>query len=1310
MPVRRSPPSLRSPPETALLRLARIAGITLIATFAAFALALLTVRFVVFPQVESYRDDLTAALSRELGQPVEIDALETGWEGWNPKLGLTGFRVRDRARAIAAPLLDLPRVDMVVAWTSLPFLELRLKRLVIERPRLSIRRDRAGMLHVAGIEIDPAEAAGDTRLTDWILDQREILVRDALVAWDDDLRNAPQLLLDHVQLRLEHRFGEHRFGLHGTPPAELAAPIDIRGEWRGGSVSDWRSATGRMYVHLEYADVAAWREWLALPVQVDRGKGALQLWFGFGAGVAQDIVGDVELEDAVVRFEDRLPELRLDHVAGRFGWREQEGQQQVFGHDVRFALAGGGKIDPSTFTVSWREASAEVPALLRVEFDRLQLEPLRAVAANLPLPDPVRADLARYAPRGTLTRGRLQWDGPRDAPTAYAGRADFSDLGVVALGVLPGGSGLSGSVDFSEAGGTLKLQTQAAALDLPRVFLAPLAFDRLDGVATWRRKAGAVELRLESLDFANPHATGRATGTYRSAATGPGVIDLSARLSDGDLTQAYRYLPRWIDSATRDWLRLGIKKGRATEATLKLAGNLADFPFADGKPGTFLVEGKTTGVVLDYADRWPPLTDLDAAVRFAGKGLVVEGRSARVYGAEVGGTRAEIPDLDAEFPRLAIAGDAAGPVADFLRFVEESPVAGWIGDVTDRAEGAGRGQLKLRLDLVLGSQGEDKVAGAFTFVDAQLRLRGVPLLANVNGVLEFTEADVRAREIAVDVAGGPARISVRNDAGRLRVDAAGSASVAAVRREFTLPFADRIAGPLPWTIAIDLGDEAVAWTIDSTLKGTTVDLPAPLGKRPDDAVALRIARRPLAGRTDRDTLAVTYGGILDAALQRELTPAGPVVERGLIELGDARRTPGAVRADRPGVWLRAKLPELDLDRWLGELKRDTGATAEPGAAAPELAGFDLDVAAMEAFGGRWNDLRITGRSARPDLRLTLAGREVEGTAVWSPAAPEHLNGRLVARLSRLATGGGGDRSAGPRDATRNDPAIADAWPELDVVADAYVSKDHELGRLEILAKPRGSEWRIERLQLANADGTIAADGAWRGSGPAQQTKLDVALDVRDAAGFLGRLGFPAAVQGAPTRINGQLAWAGAPNAFDYPTLAGTFRVDVGAGRFTKLEPGIGKLLGVLSLQALPRRITLDFRDVFSEGFAFDQINGTVRVERGILTTDNLKLAGPAAKVEISGDADLERETQRLRVRVQPTLSAGVSAGAALLFLANPVVGAVVGAGSLLAQKMLQDPIEQMFSYTYDVSGSWSDPVVTRGGAAAAATGQEVSPR
>jgi uncharacterized protein YhdP len=187
-----------------------------------------------------------------------------------------------------------------------------------------------------------------------------------------------------------------------------------------------------------------------------------------------------------------------------------------------------------------------------------------------------------------------------------------------------------------------------------------------------------------------------------------------------------------------------------------------------------------------------------------------------------------------------------------------------------------------------------------------------------------------------------------------------------------------------------------------------------------------------------------------------------------------------------------------------------------------------------------------------------------------------------------------------------------------------------------------------------------------------------------------------ALQGAPTRIDGQLAWSGAPHEFDFPSLAGTFRISVGPGRFTKIEPGpAGKLLGVLSLQALPRRVTLDFRDVFSEGFTFDEITGTVRIASGVMTTTNLRLLGPAAKVDIAGDADLAKETQRLSVRVQPALSTSVSAGAALLFIANPLIGAAVGAGSLLAQAIMKDPIEQIFSYEYTVTGSWSDPVVTR---------------
>src|SRR5262249_32834640 len=224
MPSARAPSRAR---RSGLRRLARIAGTAIVSGFALFALLLLGVRFIAFPRVETYREALIAALSSQLGQPVEIDSLSAGWDGWNPKIIVGGLRVLDRARASEVPLVELPEVDLVVAWTSLPLMDLRVKELAIERPRLAIRRDRSGMIHLGGLEFDPEHTQDDLRLTDWILRQRQIVIRDALVTWNDDLRNAPQLVLDRVQFRLENRFGHHRFGVAGTPPPELAAPLDL---------------------------------------------------------------------------------------------------------------------------------------------------------------------------------------------------------------------------------------------------------------------------------------------------------------------------------------------------------------------------------------------------------------------------------------------------------------------------------------------------------------------------------------------------------------------------------------------------------------------------------------------------------------------------------------------------------------------------------------------------------------------------------------------------------------------------------------------------------------------------------------------------------------------------------------------------------------------------------------------------------------------------------------------------------------------------------------------------------------------------
>ena len=262
-------------------------------------------------------------------------------------------------------------------------------------------------------------------------------------------------------------------------------------------------------------------------------------------------------------------------------------------------------------------------------------------------------------------------------------------------------------------------------------------------------------------------------------------------------------------------------------------------------------------------------------------------------------------------------------------------------------------------------------------------------------------------------------------------------------------------------------------------------------------------------------------------------------------------------------------------------------------------------------------------------------------------------------------------------------------PALDVIAEQFSYKGKMLGRLELAAVPVEPNWRVDRLRLTNADGAFSAEGLVQDVKSQPRTRTTVHLEVSDVGKFLDRLGFPDGVRRGTARLDGTLAWPGAPQDFDYATLTGNLRLDASRGQFVKLEPGIGKLLGILSLQALPRRVTLDFRDVFSEGFAFDQIQGDVSIERGIASTGNFRIQGPAARVAMSGEVDLVRETQKLQVRVAPSLSDSVAIAGALLG------GPVAGVATILAQKILKDPLDQIFAYEYSVTGTWAEPQVSK---------------
>jgi uncharacterized protein YhdP len=215
---------------------------------------------------------------------------------------------------------------------------------------------------------------------------------------------------------------------------------------------------------------------------------------------------------------------------------------------------------------------------------------------------------------------------------------------------------------------------------------------------------------------------------------------------------------------------------------------------------------------------------------------------------------------------------------------------------------------------------------------------------------------------------------------------------------------------------------------------------------------------------------------------------------------------------------------------------------------------------------------------------------------------------------------------------------------------------------------------------------------WRPGAPAvaERTELEVRIRTDDAGRYLARFGHPDTIARGTAELDGKVNWLGPISAIDFPSLTGEVTLHAAKGQFVKVKPGIGKLLGVLSLQALPRRLTLDFNDIFSEGFAFDTIQGTASIAQGVARTQDLTMVGPAATVVLTGQADLARETQDLSVRVVPVVGDSVAAAAAVALL-NPIVGL----GALLAQRLLKDPLGQMLAFQYRVTGSWTDPKVVQ---------------
>ena len=1332
--------------------------------------------FYLAPHIAQYQGQMEQVASRKLGLPVRVDSVQAS-DALLPELTIRGLRVYDQQGRVA---LALPLVQARITPRSLLRLgadrvSVVAPDLVLRRDKVG-RIFVGGIDWGLGEKGDEAAADGFFSLSSFTVQGGRVLWIDekrgaaplALREVDIAIRNRFGKHDFSLAATPPADWGQR-----------LAVQANLRGAWPTRHAGAWRSWQGTIYADFPLVDATHLGAYLDGQVQVQSGAGAVRSWAAFDRGRIASLALDVALARVALRLQPDLPPLELQDLQGRLLLVQQAQSWSLALKDAAFTTTDGqtwpmglAQLDAQGSPEQWQAGQAQA-GQLRAE--KLALPVLASLAQSLPMAAHLRQQLQGLSPQGEIAALQLSWQGDWQAPVQYraqgqlrglalaaqpaqvaelvpentiesiASQADLTPknakntpenavlepppMAAAAIG-QPGLAGADVVFDVHETGGKLQLAMEKGWLEFPGVFAQPrIPLDRLQADVQWQKRGQALSVQVNKAEFANEDVQGSARATWHTAAGEgqarfPGVLDLSGQFERAQASRVWRYLPLEIPAEARDYVQQAVQGGTGSKGSFEVKGDLRDIPSKEPGKSTFRIAAQLDNGYYQYVPKsflpaggapWPALSKIQGQLLFDGYGMAI--KNAQGFVGDMPAAQIEASLADWDDLRVALQGRLEGDLGQAFNTLRDTELDQLLAGSLHEAQGQGKTQIDLQLDLPIDDLAQSQVSGKLLFLDNTLRVSPLaPSLEKLQGQLRFDQQGFVLDKLqgqvlggALQLQGGMGALAGRKDAG-LHLQAQGQVHSQAMRAQTELPWlaqlGQHLQGAAPYSLQLDFTGDALDFALASSLQGLAINLPAPLGKTAGAVQNLRISQRslpPKAGRSVQ-SLQASWGQELAAhyEVQREPNQAGaaPVV-RGLLSLG---ALPANVRLPDSGVQFLLQADALDADAWRERLGAalDTSskmASAQTGLQAYLPQRVALRVGRLSVGERAFHAVNAqVERGADSSWKISGQAQEAAGQLQYRPSAAGQAS-KVLARLSRLDLGATRAASAAgtasPSMAAALPPAES-ALPDLDVQVDNFYLGGKALGRLEIQAQndapqaDQGREWRLNKLAISSPEAQLTGTGAWlAGQGAGGRTVLNFNWALQDAGKLLDRLGQTGVLAKGKGSIAGQVSWQGGIAAPDYPSMNGKLQVQVTDGRFLQADPGAAKLLGVLNLQALPRRLSLDFRDVFAQGFAFDFVRGDVQIQKGLASTNNLQIKGVSAAVLMEGVADIKDETQDLRVIIVPEINAGTAA------LVATAINPAIGLGAFVAQWLLSKPVNKAAAQELRITGNWAQPKVEK---------------
>ena len=1132
----------------------------------------------------------------------------------------------------------------------------------------------------------------------------------------------------------------------GADNARLELLADLKGD-----AGDTRHWSGAIYLKLAGANLAALVPGSALPPDLVRTEVAqLESWNQLEQGVLLESLNRVGLRGVALRLPppaadqnvgasgqgavgrrndqplttdhqppttDQAPAasgsrqtaatVSLDRLDGLVRVVEEIDDWRVQVAELGLAVGGAGVRDLGLDLRLSADGQSRTLDLCSAALDLEAISRLIPALRLLPtLPQPLDPGLiAALNPRGRLERLAARVEFSPDASLTWRITTLMRGLGLDRYEKLPGFSGLEGQVRADQDGGHLQLAAAGLDLDLRPLFDPPLNLEQLQGDLNWMRgPTGGWRLTLPYLMLKNADLTGAVRftldlpGPAEAAGTSP-IIDLRAGIWDADAAQTRRYLPVGkLSKKLTAWLTQALVSGTVPRGDLVLRGPLKDFPFR-GRQGRYELILQGRDLVFRYMQGWPPITGATGNLRFLDEGLEIQLDSGRIYETTLSHGLATISDL---WPKiiLKVSGEAHGPFADGLKLLTETPLAERLGSVARSLEVEGQTQYRLALAIPLEGVGTFEVAGRLSWpTPAGVAIKGTPIrLTGLAGDFGFSANAVSADNLRAQLWGRPIAVSISTQnpgdplTSTTRIRASARTSAKELAAHFPSPYWRLATGDLQWDLGVDLHNAdleqaapALAFDLRSNLRGLALNLPAPLGKTADQARTLE-----LSGALDPGQSLSIVGNVQPLSWNLAFAPPSRL-ERGRVTLEAA---PAALPA-APGLVIDGTLAALDLPAWSEWWEQSGfGAQVKPGAkqAADPLTGplsTDLRIARLDLGGPTLTEARVQAAAVSDGWDLRLESRELKGGLRLpdgkAGTVPLALNLERLDLKAMVPAGTGRDTPPAPAATapTRRQPAVdlrvADLrWGEAG------------LGRLSLDLRPDATGLRVPTIKFEGPDQTLVTGSAdWLESVTGGRARFDLVLTSANTGPLLSALDYVPPLSPAPVEAHARLDWPGGFEAFALARSSGRIELDVGPGRLLDVDPGVGRVLGFLNLGELKRRLSLDFTDLYQQGFDFERITARIAVGSGQARLQTFTIDGPSSNLRVSGVADLRARTFDQTVTVEPSIGTSVA-------LASAVAGGpIVGAAVYLVDRITGGAIDRLASYQYRMTGPWTQPELTR---------------